>query len=193
MEGYCQHMYLDVKRLVTTGVGNLIHDVNDAIKLPWQHPDGRFATDDEVRACHRLVMTDMSLNPRDGGAQYAKLPKNALRISKAAVDTLVRYKLLENDAILNQRFPQAASWPADAIMAIHSWMWACGPHETKWPRFLAAAAKSDFMEMAKEATFKNNPKRTAATKQLLLNAAKVVAENLCRECLLGQEAPAKAA
>jgi hypothetical protein len=49
LEGRVPFMYLDVKGLVTTGLGNLIDSTGDAEQLAWQHADGTPASTDEIR------------------------------------------------------------------------------------------------------------------------------------------------
>jgi GH24 family phage-related lysozyme (muramidase) len=40
-EGVVVHMYLDTRANVTTGIGELLEDVNDAARLAWVERDGR--------------------------------------------------------------------------------------------------------------------------------------------------------
>lgn len=50
-EGYLPFMYLDVKNLVTTGMGNLIDPIGAASSLPWVHKsDGSPASPEEIAA-----------------------------------------------------------------------------------------------------------------------------------------------
>jgi len=190
MEGYLTFMYLDVKRLVTTGVGNLVDPIDYAEVLPWRKLDGTLASVSEVRSAWNKVKNDKTLNELNGGAQYGALTQ--LRLSRQDVEVLVRRKLLANDSVMRDRFKDYESWPADAQLGVLSLAWAAGPRFA-FPKLEAAAAKKDFRGMADECSLKNNPKRSKAQKQLFLNAAKVVANGLCQECLLGYEKQATAA
>ena len=49
-EGYVNWMYLDVKTLITVGVGNLIDPVSLAVNLPFTKKDGTKASQDEIKA-----------------------------------------------------------------------------------------------------------------------------------------------
>src|SRR6478735_8862 len=49
-EGKVPHLYLDIKNLVTTGVGNLVDPVGAALSLPWVMPDGSRASAAEITA-----------------------------------------------------------------------------------------------------------------------------------------------
>ena len=190
MEGYTTWMYCDVKGLVTTGVGNLIDTIAEALALPWQHPDGRMATKAEITAAWQSVKRRQDMKAGGGGA-YAKL--TPIRLSANAVEVLVKQRLMMNETILARRFPKWDTWPADAQMCLHSIAWAAGA-ESPFPKLTAHLSKTppDFRAAANEVSLKDNPKRSKAQRQLMLNAAKVVEEGGCYDCLLGQERQAVA-
>lgn len=198
-EGYLTFMYLDqhygpdgkLDPLVTTGVGNLIDPLSEAIGLPWEWPDGRLATVDEIAAAWRRVKFDKTLDPRNGGVQYKTL--TTLRLSREAVEVLVLRRLLQNDAILRRRFPEIEAWPADAQLGIHSLAWAYGAALESGPapyiRFCKAADRQDFEAMAIECGIKRNPGRTAAQTALFLSAARIVRDGRDYDVLGGGDVP----
>ena len=138
-EGRVLSMYLDIRGLVSTGVGNLIDTVGEAQKLPWRHQStGMPATPYEIgEAWHRLK----------GAPEYAHKSTAAARaltglvLTEADVDALVERKLRESDAYITEHwFPRFQEIPADAQLAILSMAWAVGPaFNTKFPLFTAAA------------------------------------------------------
>src|SRR5690606_6058570 len=70
LEGRVDCMYLDVKGLVTVGVGNLVDPVHLAERLPFRRPDGSLATREEIRAAWHTVKTQG--NPRRLWTTYAR-------------------------------------------------------------------------------------------------------------------------
>jgi GH24 family phage-related lysozyme (muramidase) len=142
-EGYTTWPYLDVKGLVTVGVGNLIDPMQEAIDLPWQ-VDGQPATDDQIRAGWIAVKGSQA-----GMVAAWYQSRSGLRLTDAAVDELVRSRAAQMDAVLARRFPSWASLCADAQLGTMSLAWACGPMFT-FPRFEAALDRGDFTTCAFE-------------------------------------------
>ena len=140
LEGRVNSMYLDVKGLVTTCVGNLIDTPQEAAKLPWRHGiDGRaylddpakfeeqypLATREEVFAAWNDLKARQALSKRHW--RYASL-LNDLRLTEEAMNELVASKFAEFYAYLKKHhFPDIDSYPADAVLGIMSMAWACGP------------------------------------------------------------------
>jgi len=178
-EGRVSWMYVDVKGLVTTGIGNLIDSVDAAAALPWQHKGGGAATRDEVaKAWNDLKANRVAL----GKAGYkACESRNDLRLSDAAIGTLVGTKLDSNAATFAKSFPDFASWPADAQLAAMSMSWALGPaFAPKWPSLTAALKGKNFTSAAANCKISEtgNPgvaPRNVADVKLFTNAAAVAA------------------
>jgi len=176
-EGRLNFMYLDVKGLVTTGIGNLIDPFSSAANLPWQL-NGRDATPDEVAAEWHVVKSDPDGRSQRGGGSFESI--TALRLNDTAVDDLVRQRLAGMESFLVSRpeFAVFQDWPADAQMGLFSMAWAMGP-AFKFPRFQAACAAQDFRAAADQSHINddNNPglrPRNAANRQLFLSAADVI-------------------
>lgn len=130
-EGRVPCMYLDVKGLVTCGVGNLIDPVDRALRLRWRHGvDGPYADPQTVRDAWRVVK-QCGMAHR-GWRAYA-LGLNDLRLDDAEIDRLVQSALFANERYLVERHvphDEWISWPADAQMFALSMAWALG---AGWP------------------------------------------------------------
>jgi hypothetical protein len=169
-------MYLDVKGLVTTGMGNLIDPLEAALRLTWHSADGATATPDEVRHEWHRIKTNLPLAHL--GAKAAKRVAT-LHLNEADIDTLVFSKLDHDVAILkaNPAFADFDDWPADAQLALLSMGWAMGPgFGTRFPRFSTACAAGDFAAAARDCAISTtgNPgvaRRNAANRQAFLLAS----------------------
>lgn len=146
-EGYTNWMYLDVKGLVTIGVGNLIDPVAQALRLPFVRHDGTPASRGDIAAEWCAVKDDRSLARK--GARAARAV-TALRLPEAAVRTLVAERLAANEAHLSRSyFPDFGTWPADAQLATLSMAWALGSgFPRSWPLLRGALARRDFASAA---------------------------------------------
>lgn len=140
-EGVCYHMYLDVKCLVTTGIGNLIDRPQDALRLPWVHQATNApATAQEIVQAWNTVKGATVMAPMGGGA-FAALTD--LRLTPDGLADLVYNRLDNNNAFLCSRFHDFEQWPADAQLGTLSIAWAAGPG-WKAPKFDALAAVQDW-------------------------------------------------
>jgi hypothetical protein len=176
-------MYLDVKGLVTVGVGNLLPTEAAAAALPfYQNGNPDDAADDSTkRQGWRAVHARQDLAPR-GHVPFKDVC--GLRLSSDAIRALVDSKLSSNEAVLRGAFPQFDDWPADAQIGLLSMAWAMGPgFASSWPKFAAACRALDFDKAAAECRMKEqgNPgvvPRNDADQKLFSNAARVmVADN----------------
>lgn len=178
-EGRVHWMYVDVKGLVTTGVGNLIDPVSLAVVLPFQHAaTGAAATQAEITA----AWTDLKNNNvtlAQAGYQ-ACASRNDLRLSDPAIDNLVSSKLASNEATFLRSFPNFESWPADAQLAGMSMCWALGSaFASQWPQLSAALNAQNWTAAAANCNISTagNPgvvPRNTADVALFNNAAAVV-------------------
>ncbi len=177
LEGRVHSMYLDLKALITTGVGNLIDSVPEAQKLPWKHADGSLATKEEVAGAWRALKARPDL-ARLHWKYAAKL--NDLRLSDEDIDSLVARKLVEFEAHLKKSLPDFDGYPADAQLAIMSMAWAVGPGFTKtFKNFTAFALKQEWVNAGACSTIKTagNPGVSPRNKRNLVclrNAASVL-------------------
>lgn len=184
-EGVVFFMYLDVKGLVTTAIGDLIddntgHPPSSALSLPWlRKSDGSPATRDEVSSEWLTVKN----YPGAAHGGYRVLDSvTKLRLTEAGVNALVLAKFDEMAAyIVAHHFPDIDAYPADAQLAIMSQAWACGPAwPAEFPTCKTAILKQDFISAASYAHMNDtgNPglvPRNAANHQLFVNAAQAIA------------------
>ena len=85
--------------------------------------------------------------------------------------------------MLCQRFPYFAKLPSDAQMGIHSMAWAMGAG-FHFPAFMRAVNDLDFTTAALESHMRDGaPKRNAANRLMLENAAVVTSQGLDPEVL----------
>jgi hypothetical protein len=151
-------MYLDVKGLITCGMGNLIDTPAEAQRLPWLRPDGTPATQQEISNAWHLLKARPDLARRN--ARYAG-ELTGLVLTDAAVDELVAKKLASNEQYLETRFfPDFGEFPADAQLGILSMAWAAGPgFPVKFPSFTKAVKAGDWAGAVEHCTLReaNNP------------------------------------
>lgn len=160
LEGRVRFMYLDVKSLVSTGVGNLLdaddpsafgtnpHPLPDIFTLAWfDRSTSAPASQAEIEQEYQTVkFSGTALAPL---AQKEAITR--LRISHQSIDTLVMGKLDAFEGVLRGREPFAGldDWPADGQLGLLSMAWALGPN-FRFPAFQAAAAAGDWLTMARE-------------------------------------------
>lgn len=183
-EGVIHFMYLDVKNLVTTGVGNKIDSIAEAQALPWTVGDtGPAADADTIATEWRLVKSRTDLSSQGGGVFEAI---TRLRISDDAVADLVSSRLSQNETNLLQtpEFADFANWPADAQLGLLSMAWAAGAafaQDGRFPDFRADCAVVNFSQAALDSHMAEagNPGlvlRNLADEMLFVFAARVQAQ-----------------
>jgi hypothetical protein len=173
LEGRVRFMYLDVKSLVSTGVGNLLdaddmnnfgsnpHLLPDAFTLGWfvdpqNTGTGPEASDAEIEQEYQTVkFSGTALQPTGQKETITRL-----RITDEAIDSLVMDKLASFENTLRGRQPFAGldDWPADGQLGLFSMAWAMGPL-FRFPNFQDAAEAGDWLTMAQECrmTEEGNP------------------------------------
>lgn len=174
LEGVVPWMYLDVRGLVTVGIGNLIDPIALAFDVPFVWPDGRPATKTEIQAEWRKVKGTPTL-ARAGYRAAERV--SALRLTDDGVQTLVSRVLHRFAAELAARYPAWDEWPADAQMATLAMAWACGTAFGRTFRLLDEALKrQDWATASQQCTINatGNPgviPRNKAMRQLYFLAA----------------------
>lgn len=160
-EGVVPWMYLDIKGLVTVGVGNLIDPIELALHLPFRfrNEPNLAATTEEIEAEWRCIKANTAL-ARAG--HKACEPLTQLALDEVAIDALIATKLAENEAILKESefFQGFDSWPADAQLGLLSMAWALGPNGPKrFQKFAEACRNLDFVRAADNCAInaKGNP------------------------------------
>ena len=167
-EGRTNWMYLDVKGLVTTGIGNLIDPYSAAKNLPWIL-SGMTATGPQIAQAWLTVKGRQDLKLHGGGA-FKGL--TSLRLGWDAVAALDDATLTDMDAVLCAHFAGYEDYPADAQLGLLSMAWGLGPH-FNFPKFHAACEAGDWTTASQECHESNaNPLRNAANQELFLLAGK---------------------
>lgn len=189
-EGAVPYMYLDVKGLVTVGVGNLIDPVELATALPFQFKNQpqQHAWPAQIEAEWHKLKSDSSLASR-GHLACGALTE--FELGEEAIDNLINHRLASNEKIVKSQesFQAFDNWPADAQLALLSMAWAMGPDGFRtFPNFRAACQKMDFETAAKESRLDENGNpglipRNQANFALFTNAAIVLTADLDRSKL----------
>ncbi|MER6185215.1 peptidoglycan-binding domain-containing protein [Streptomyces sp. NPDC001652] len=160
LEGRLNFMYLDVKSLVSTGVGNLLDadDPDDFGSNPVPLADiftlGWFDKDSFAQAANAEISAEYT-TVKFSGTAFSSIPQKKaitrLRISNQAIDNLCKSKLASFEASLKTRVPFAGlnNWPADGQLGLFSMAWAMGPFFS-FPKFQNAAKVGDWLTMARE-------------------------------------------
>jgi GH24 family phage-related lysozyme (muramidase) len=149
LEGHVSHMYLDMKGLVTTGLGCLIDPVGLALPLPWQHRyEKRPATKTEIAAEWNLVKSRQDL----AKYHYSRIGKMcSLDLTADGIDQLATARLNLFEGILKSKLPRWDNWPADAQLATMSMAWAMGAGFTRtFTNWLASARAGNWEACAAE-------------------------------------------
>lgn len=135
-EGHLPFFYLDVKRLVTIGVGNLVDPCPYGL-------DFNGASEQEIQVAWFNVKHDKTLDSNNGGAQYGQL--TTIRMTDAGIASLVRAKMLDMERTLKNYLLNWESSPAMAQRAAMSHAWAFGPaFPLKWPAWRMCFNAGDY-------------------------------------------------
>lgn len=199
-EGRINYMYLDIKGLVTIGIGNLF-DVEKAentvalkrvmdelAALPFvykeKHPNaGKLATRTEIEAEWKRVKDKQDL-AKKGAKAFKDIKITTLKLEDNAIDQLLFTKLNKMERELKNipAFRQFEQWPADAQLALLSMAWATGVPKIRqqWVRLQKACEKQDFDDATRRCGILSvgNPgviPRNRANRDLFKNAAAVIA------------------
>lgn len=153
LEGKVPWCYLDVKGLVTVGVGNLIDDPGRpggwalALRCPFvRNSDGQPANDLEIIEEWKRVK---------GQPDLARLGHRAakaftrLHLTDEGIAQIVRSKLAQNENFLRVRFTEYDTWPQTVIQAVNALAWACGA-AFRFPKLEDALRERDWSTCAKE-------------------------------------------
>ena len=182
LEGVVPSLYVDVKQLLTVGIGCLVDPVSLALSLPWVMPDGSPASQSEIATQWRKVKADAARLSKLHWKYAAKL--TTMRLTDEGVLAVARGRLLANEKIMRGHFPNWDLFPADAQLACCSMSWAIG---ADWPRIFgnmkAACNAQNWTAAIASCAIRTegNPgivPRNAANKLCLANAQQVLAQGL---------------
>lgn len=157
-EGETRVMYCDTHDppLVTTGRGNLLAKVEDALKLPWVYKKTGAAAGPEAVA-HEWQAT------KDAGPAHSNYAltwweaRAILQLADGALEQLFAETLASFGAALAQGYPGLAQQRADTQLAMIGMVWGIGPgrmiHE--WRKFRQAYLVEDYLSMTRECGINN--------------------------------------
>jgi len=162
LEGVVPWMYLDVKGLVTVGVGNLIDVVGGpggwslALPCPFvRNSDNQPANDLEIIDEWKRIKGQQELAHLGHKAAQAH---TRLHLTDEGIAQIVRNKLAQNENFLRVRFTEYDTWPQTVIQAVNALAWACGA-AFHFPRLEDALRERDWATCATECHIdtKGNP------------------------------------
>lgn len=203
LEARLHFMYLDVKGLVTTGLGNLIDATGPpplrpptdsersashqlARQLQWQSADGSLASPDQVDAEWDQIKARVD-QARFGGGTFEQFA--TLFLTDDEIDRIVFDKLDQMESVLKGRSPFADfdDFPADAQLGLLSMSWGMGPM-FNFPKFQGFVAAGDWRSAATECRFQPDTGtitiRNDRDQQLFNNAADVLDKGLDPDALV---------
>lgn len=178
-EGVINHMYLDIKGLVTIGIGNLIEPINLALALPFEFKKGfNPVTQKDIREEWNLVKSR-----KDLAYKGAKAAENTTKLilTDEGINLLFSNTLKKFEEELKKIFKEFELFPADAQMALFSMFWALGPVQFGKYKYLITECKKmnfDFAANNCKMNEKGNAgliKRNIGNKLMFQNAAAVKA------------------
>ena len=151
LEGRIAWPYLDIRRIVTVGLGCAFLSPGPFAMLPWLHADGRHATADEAATAWQFLHTMLAARVASAYAYPGHL-----HLAEETIDQLARARLDDDVAMLTRRWPDFADFPAYAQAALLAMAWAVGagavhPGLTslEWPHLQAAVDLRDWRSAAK--------------------------------------------
>ena len=149
-EGAANWMYLDQADPpnVTTGRGNMLATLHDAMILDWRKPDNSPASPQDIQVAWLRVKTQPHL-ARQGGGAFASL--TSIRATKASIDALIQSRIDLFDAELREDWPGWDTSPSPAQKALMRLAWACGGRlASRWPRLHTAWVARNWAECARQ-------------------------------------------
>ena len=175
-EGCVPWMYLDIKGLVTIGLGCLIDPIGMVDDLNFvERVSKKPATKQAIRDEWQRVKARKDLARKGHRAAWGV---TALSLPDHEIDSLAFERLALNEAYLKKTFADFDEWPADAQLATMSMAWAMGAGFPKTFKLWAEAAKKrDWVTCAAQCRIndKGNPgvtPRNAANRALFIAASK---------------------
>ncbi len=169
---YC---YVDSIGVVTVGLGFAIFSQAAAVGYPWRGVDGQLAPLDlvtkEYAGLKLLGNADKHSAPSFAALTTMRLPYTD--VVKRFWNNIHWYEIQ-----VTSFFPDYATWPAGAQMALLDMAWAMGVHfPNMYPKFTAFMRAKDWQAAAEECTARGEPPpRKKARIKLLTDAT--IASNL---------------
>jgi hypothetical protein len=179
-EGKVNFMYLDVKGLVTIGIGNLIDPVNQALKYEYSPKGGGgIAGSGEVISEWNTVKARRDLMMK-GAAAFDSITR--LQLSDKGIKSMVKdhagaiENYIKNNASAKTFYGNFDNWPADAQLGFMGVAWGGIPlPQFGWHKFPEACKNEDWDTAAVECKINSAiaSGRNEAHKMMFMNAAAV--------------------
>lgn len=140
-EGKVPHMYLDSRGFVTVGVGHLLSEAEDAVKLPFQTIEGQSASNDAIMAEFYKVQ-------QQEGNRIARYYKQftQLVLSNDAMNALTDKHIDSFYGELKVIYEDFDSFPSDVKLALFDLIFNLGMTalRKRWPKMNACIAAKDW-------------------------------------------------
>lgn len=179
-EGKVNFMYLDVKGLVTVGVGHLIDPIHQALKLEFRKKGGNSPVSaGEVQAEWQYVKSRKDLMMK-GGEAYGAI--TTLELSDNGIKAMVQShaagieNYIKTNPAASKFYGDFDKWPADAQLGFMGVAWGGIPiPQFGWHKFPEACRVQDWDKAAAECKITSPiaAGRNEAHKTMFLNAAAV--------------------
>jgi len=184
-EGEHRCMYVDTRGHVTTGIGHLLKNAEQALKLPWVHAGtGRPATQAEVKAAFQRLCQAWSdekqANPAGKGPSLRRCRELSDLVLPEGLPRKLATERLNTEFLTHLRrvFPGFDGYPMPAQHALVDMAYnlGVGKLRDKFPTLLKACRDGDFEKAADECERSSSRKeRNEATQTLFLQAAQLEA------------------
>jgi len=178
-EGKVNFMYLDMKGLVTIGIGHLIDPIDQALKLEFGTKGGSVVGGGDVTAEWRTVKARTDLIGK-GSAEFDKITRLQLTDSGIAQMVADDAKSIEHyiktNASAKMFYADFDTWPADAQVAFMGVAWGGIPlPQFGWHQFPVACRDQDWDTAAAQCKISSPiaAGRNEAHKAMFINAAAV--------------------
>jgi GH24 family phage-related lysozyme (muramidase) len=158
-EGRESVIYPDSEGNPTTGIGHLLAHVEDAIKLPFRLPDGKLATQAEIKSAWYRVRTT------------GRRVQNVL-LAEKDIDSLFLQDLKRFTTLLFRNFGTLVDIPQPAVIALYDMAFNLGGFY-EFPRLRMAVLAEDWNLAAEEChRLGIGSRRNTLTRALFLQAVK---------------------
>lgn len=200
LEGHLSFLYLDILGYVTTGVGNKVDPIGQALSLPWKNADGSDANVTAIQSAWMAV--DACRSDPKGTRQTSGLATKfgqafggvtTIRLTEDGITQVVLRQVAANETALRRYFTSYDTMPADGQMCVNSMAWAMGAgFPASFKIFTAAVNAEDWDTAIANADFRGVgvANRIAANKIMLANAGEVTVRGIDRSVLFYPNAPA---
>jgi hypothetical protein len=203
-EGVVPWMYVDIRGLITTGMGILIEEgftggtdvrnggtastdgklTEQGLRAGWRRADGSLASDEEIQAEFANMKAHAQEWAQSGhtGVQYTlHLDNGYVNENGPSVQALTAVKLQGFADMLKSQIPMFDTFPADGQMGLLSHSWAMGAWLGGWPKMKGAANETptNWLAVSQEDVSPTYaPARQASNIRCYLNAQAVDQQGL---------------